>query len=420
MSINTEFQSEFERQIITMLIGGDNNFRKEHILEHLCQGMFTNSLYRNLYDSISNLYISGKEINLVNVCENLKLDDQKRFAIDLDKEFITNANCNFYLSKLLDNYIERLVIDCKSLEGYKKIEQIKNKFELKQYIKSISDGADKLIPDYYKNWEKALQTGYPSIDRKLGSLLGGDLLILAGAPGMGKTCMMLNLLMNMAKNNKKILLFSLEMKLPQLQNRIISAKTNVPSDKIRKFNMDETEIEKYNNFAVCEEFTVAPIKVCDNFNLTVKKIRSIIFQDNPDIVMIDYLGLIKGERNNEYENVSEISRELKVLAGDCNLPFIVLHQLNRASSDRKDKRPQLSDLRGSGKIEQDADFVCFVYRPAYYGENNSSKQELEFLIAKSRHGDGRARVKLCFHGEKQLITDPELFSKEASQCSLVY
>lgn len=419
MLINQNLQDEYEFQIMAMLIGSNNKDRHGHILRHLCAEMFTNKYLREVYKTVEDIYKSGGDINVANVCEVISSENKKQLTIDLSREFITSLNCDFYLKKLLENYIHRLVLACDNLEELRRIEEIEARYSINSNVEHISHNAHMLIPEYYDKWETAIKTGYPGIDKKLGTLQGGDVLILAGAPGMGKTCMMLNLLMNIAKNKHKVLLFSLEMSLPQLQNRIISAETNINADKIRNFNMSDSEVHRYDEFATSAFFKSLNIEVSTKYDLTVEEIVSVVKKSDAEIVFIDYLGLVSGDgRLGSYERVSEISRRLKLLALDANKPFVILHQLSRAVAERKDKRPQISDLRDSGKIEQDADFICFVYRPAYYGENKASKQELEFLIAKSRHSAGRAVVRLVYEGEKQKITDIE---KEVSkQCSIDY
>lgn len=417
--INRDLQNEYECQIITMLIGGSDDARKEHILKHLCADMFTNRNLRDIFKAADDIYQSGNEINIANVCEVIAAEAKQQLSIELDKNFITNVNCDFYLTKLLDAYIKRLIQSASEFDELKKIEAVKNRYSLNSSINHISYGAEKLIPDYYDKWETSVKTYYSSIDNKLGTLQGGDFMVLAGAPGMGKTCMMLNFIMNMAKNGVKIDLFSLEMSLPQLQNRVISAATGIDADKIRKFNMTETEIKKYNDFATSEFFKNLNIRVSSRYNITIDNIRDIVLKSDANIIFIDYLGLINGDGSRgAYEKVSEISRRLKLLALETNKPVIALHQLNRTIAERKDKRPQISDLRDSGKIEQDADFICFVYRPAYYGESALNKQELEFLIAKSRHTNGRNVIRLVYDGAKQKISD--IVKSEVRQCSIAY
>lgn len=407
--INPNLQNEYECQIITMLIGGNDKKRKEHILKHLCREMFTNKILRDIFSVISDIYKSGNEINIANVCEVITNDVKQQLSIELEKEFITSINCDFYLTKLLDSYIKRLIQNAKEYDELKKIEQIKNKYSLDINVYPISYEAENLIPNYYNKWETSVKTYYNGIDQKLGTLQGGDFMILAGAAGMGKTCMMLNLIMNMAKNGIKIDLFSLEMTLPQLQNRIISAATGIDADKIRKFNMTDIEIKRYNTFAESDFFRSLNIRVSSRYNISVDDIREIVLKSDADIIFIDYLGLINCDCNNgAYEKVSEISRRLKLLALESNKPIVALHQLSRAIVERKDKRPQISDLRDSGKIEQDADMICFVYRPSYYLETEANKYEMEFLISKSRHSKGKTIVRLYYDEAKQKIMNANI------------
>ena len=403
--VNEQLKKEYEHQLLTMIIGGKNIEKKEYIIRHLNKDMFSELLHKRIFEGILKLKKEQKEIEVGNLCEILTIEEQKKFAISLEKEYITNMNCDYYLKKIQAIYIKRLLKECDSFEGYKKIEEIKRKYSVHSEIKHISESTDELIVEYYNKWGNSIKTYYPSIDNIIGSLQGGDVLILAGATAMGKTCTMLNLIMNMAEKKHKILLFSLEMQLKQLQNRIISAKTGVNSDKIRKFNMTNFEQKKYIDYALSEDFSKLNIEVCTIYDITTDKIKDIVLSSDCDIVYIDYLGLIKSNDNgNTYEKVSAISRDIKLIANETNKPFIVLHQLSRLKSDRKDKRPVLSDLRDSGKIEQDADFIFLVYRESYYNQS-ANKNKLELIIAKSRHSSGRKIIDLDYDAEKQLIQD---------------
>ena len=400
-----KLKDEYELQIITMLIGGNNFEKKDYMLKHLCSDMFEKPLFKTIFKTIEKLKKEEKEIEIGNLCEALKYEEQRKICIEINKQYITNMNCNYYLEKLHKIYIKKLLKECETFEGYKEIEKIKQKYSIKNNVKHISDSVDELIVEYYNKWGNQIKTYYPQIDNAIGTLQGGDLFILAGATGMGKTCMALNLVLNMAKNKHKVLYFSLEMPLQQLQNRIISSQTQINSDKYRKFNMTNFEQKRYTDFALSQTFSNLPIEVCEDFNLTTENIKDVIVSVNPDIVFIDYLGLIKSNvSGNTYEKTSQISRDLKITANETNKPLVVLHQLSRIKSDRKEKRPLLSDLRDSGKIEQDADFICFVYREAYYNKA-ADKTKLEFLISKSRHCSGRNTLILNFESEKQLITD---------------
>jgi len=384
-----------------MIVGTQEH--KEDILSHITSDMFSNLNYKALYAVIERLKRENKPLEIADIIENGGKKEIKQLAIDCQKEYITAANWSYYVNKVQNAYFSRLCAECTSLDGYETIKALKNRYEIKNDTVRINTSTDALILEYYNKWGTEIKTYYRDIDKCLGTLQGGDIMILAGATGMGKTCMMLNLLMSMAKNGKKVLVFSLEMSLKQLQNRIISAETGIPATHIRNFCMTDSEQEIYAAYALSEEFGKLDINVCTRYNLTVDDIKSETNRLNPDIVFIDYLGLVSSDiRGNAYERVSQVSRELKLTALETNTPFIVLHQLSRIASDRKEKRPLLSDLRDSGKIEQDADFITFVYRDFYYN-SDASENDFEFIISKSRHGKGKATVTLDFDGERQLI-----------------
>lgn len=420
-STDLELQKEHEKQIIIMLVGNSEFKQKNHILSHTCADMFIDKTFRTIYTTIAEMLKQNIELYSNNIIERLSREEQKRLIVELDREYITARNCNFYIEKLQTAYFDRLLVSCTTLNGYKEIEKLQAKYSIKANTCALATGAENLIADYYNRWDTQLKTGYPSVDAKIGSLCGGDLLILAAQTGMGKTCFTLNMITKIAKNGKKVLLFSFEMPLPQLQNRIISAETGINAAKIRNFTMTETEIEKYYNYANSETFKGLNIEVCKQYQNTIEEIKTIVSESDADIVALDYLGLIKGGSGaNRYEKITEISRELKLLALETNKPFIVLHQLKRIEAARTDKRPLLSDLRDSGAVEQDADFVCFLYRPAYYTPNED-ETKLEFIIAKSRHSQGQRGVILRYNGALQRITDPQgETQKEFKQCSMKY
>lgn len=420
-STDMELQKEYEKQIIMMLVGNSEFKQKRHILSYTCAEMFIDKTFRTIYKTIADMFALNIELYPNNIIERLTKEEQKRLIVELDREYITARNCNFYLEKLKTAFIDRLLVSCTTLDGYKEIEKLQAKYSIKANTCSLASEAENLIADYYNRWDTQLKTGYPSIDAKIGSLCGGDLLILAAQTGMGKTCFTLNMITKIAKNGKKVLLFSFEMSLAQLQNRIISAETGINAAKIRNFTLTESEIEKYYNYANSEAFKGLNIEVCKQYQNTIEEIKIIVSESNADIIAIDYLGLIKGGSGaNRYEKITEISRELKLLALETNKPFIVLHQLKRIDAVRTDKRPLLSDLRDSGAIEQDADFVCFLYRPAYYTPNED-ETKLEFIIAKSRHSQGQRGVVLRYNGALQRITDPQgETQKEIKQCSMKY
>lgn len=404
--LQRQIHSEAERELIIMLIGSDNSDRKADIFEHTNAGMFIQREYRILYLEAFNLFKQKKTIDVQSMIEACGSESMRKLAADLNKEYITSGNYRYYCEKLHRDYFKHLLKEADTNEAFLTIQLLQQKYSFKKSTLKLSENADELIIDYYNKWGTAIQTYYPSIDTALGTLQGGDFLVLAGATGMGKTCMMLNLLMNMVKEGKKVLLFSLEMPIKQLQNRIISAKTGIEASKIRNFQMNDLEQKRYKNYIESDEFqSFSNIEVCTDYNITVDKIRRITDETEPDIVFIDYLGLVSSDINgNSYERVSQVSRDLKLTALSTNTPFIVLHQLNRIPADRKEKRPLLSDLRDSGKIEQDADFICFVYRDSYYN-NDAPENQIEFILSKSRHGKGKAICLLKFDGATQSIKE---------------
>lgn len=398
--------NEYQRTLITMLLGSKTD--QQSILNSLKSEMFTNATYKHFFDVMKDLQSKNKEINVYSVCEYMPEEETIKLLKELDKEFITSVNHGFYVKKLVDCYIQRLIQNAVTEEDFLKIQKEIDDWAVVTCMQSIGDNAEKLISDYYEDFESAISTGYKTIDEKIGSLQGGDFIILAGQTSMGKTCMMLNLLMNMARKGIKIDLFSLEMPVKQIQNRMISANLGINSNKFRNFTMSGDEQTKYLKYSQ-NEFKKLPIRICDKTHITIKEIKKILVKSNAQIVFIDYLGLISGdERKGVYERYGDISRELKILAVETNKPIIALHQLNRNTFDRADKRPKVSDLRDSGKIEQDADMIWFVFRPAYFDENEP-KELIQLIIAKNRHGESNISIDLCYNPQRQKITEIEGF-----------
>lgn len=413
-------QMEIERTLLGMAIRGKEN-KKGYIMEHLCREMFINPTNIEIFDMIQDQY---KRHGVGRLNADCLINDYqaKKFKnavfealLELDYEFITDLNCDYYIERLQENWLDRSARACANLDDYKALEEKKKQYEIVEnktlsFLNDIED-LSKMGDDYENRMKlEPIKTGYSEIDNKIGYLQGGDLFIIAAATGMGKTCMMLNIALSMAKQGKKVLIFSLEMNKTQLLNRIISSETAISSTKFRNANLTKSEEVKYFGYMFSEEFEKLNIQICTEYNITTAKIREIVLDSQADIVFIDYMGLISGGNNrNSYERVSEISRDLKLMAMESSKPFIVLHQLNRANADRADKRPILSDLRDSGKIEQDADMIGFVYRPAYYDET-ADKTLIQLIIAKNRHGENDVICKLKFAPVTQKISDIKSYS----------
>ncbi len=401
---NQRMQEQIEKQIITMIIG-DNRDNKQYIIPRINEKMFTNQIYRKFFKVIEQLFNKKQDINVFSVCDKLDLYEYRYLLAQLYGEFITNVNYDYYVKKLVDNYIQRSAENAKTYEDIKAVEQERAKYAKTSPISKLSDGAEKLMNNYYISMDNAIFTGYRDVDNIIGSFQDGDFILIAGAPGMGKTCFELNLINNIAKNNKKILFFSLEMSKAQLQNRIICSHTGLQTDKLRKFTLSSDEVNKFQEYAENDFKLNDNVYICDDFDITITDVVNIIKQSNADIVFIDYLGLINSNnQNGSYEKYSEISRQLKITALTCKKKIIALHQLNRSSADRKDKRPKLTDIRDSGKIEQDIDMALFVYRPAYY-DTKAPIDLLECIVAKNRHGASNKIAKLCYNPNTQKITN---------------
>ncbi len=225
-------------------------------------------------------------------------------------------------------------------------------------------------------------TGFISLDKKTTGFNGGDLVIIAARPAMGKTALVLNMALRNIEANKGVVVFSLEMPSSQLMLRLLSAKTSIPLQDLRKGSMDDQQWSTLTS--AFDDLNSKKLWVDDNGSLNINQLRARVrkLAQNPDnnvsMIIIDYLQLMQGTGTKDrHQEVSEISRGLKMLAREIDIPIIALSQLNRGLENRPDKRPMLSDLRESGSIEQDADIIMFVYRDDVYKERDEARKEKE-------------------------------------------
>ena len=302
------------------------------------------------------------------------------------------------------------------------------------FLKAVTDAVNVANAAYQRDGGLAgISTGLIDMDKKLGGLHPSDLLILAGRPSMGKTSLATNIAFNIAKAHKRgrlpdggegsveggvVGFFSLEMSAEQLAARILSEAAEVPSEQIRRGDMTEQEFRRFVEAAKALE--TCPLYIDDTPALPISQVaaraRRLKRTQGLDVLIIDYLQLLKGSsKDNRVQEVSEITQGLKAIAKELNIPVIALSQLSRAVESRDDKRPQLSDLRESGSIEQDADVVMFVFREEYYREREkpgdhelekmaqwqalmeSVHGKAEVIIGKQRHGP-IGTVELSFEG----------------------
>ncbi|MBQ3008698.1 MAG: replicative DNA helicase [Oscillospiraceae bacterium] len=273
-----------------------------------------------------------------------------------------------------------------------------------QSLKHISDSAaksfDRLRKLSGKDKEKyqGIPTGFRFLDDKLGKLGRSDLVVLAARPGMGKTSFALNIATNIASQQKiPVAVFSLEMSNEQLTERILSSQAGISSQSLRTGDIQVAQWDQITN--AIGQIADYPIYLDDTPNITVSDMKAKIRRinqnpetDNIGVVVVDYIQLMStGKRSdNRVQEISEITRNLKIMAKEMDVPVIALSQLSRSAEkgSGRDGRPQLSDLRDSGSIEQDADVVLFLYRDAYYNKNEDADQTMaECIIAKNRHGE---------------------------------
>ena len=252
-----------------------------------------------------------------------------------------------------------------------------------------------------------LPTGFMDLDRITSGLHASDLIILAARPSMGKTALALNIASYAAIRNESqgaVLMFSLEMSKEQLTMRMLTSESRIDSHKMRTGNLEQEDWDKLAK--ATDRLSVAPMYINDTSNITPYEVATICKQldkeleNGVSLIILDYLQLMQGNRktNSREQEIAEISRALKGLAKDLNVPVVALSQLNRALENRSDKRPQLSDLRESGSIEQDADIILFIYRDEVYNEDTEKKGIAEIIIAKHRNGP-TGMIELVFTGK---------------------
>jgi replicative DNA helicase len=263
--------------------------------------------------------------------------------------------------------------------------------QMSQAVKEIYARAEFLLEN--PEVELGLPTGYPTLDHKLGGMLPSQLILIAARPSMGKSAFAMNIAQYIATYRQKVaVVFSLEMPYDQLAQRVLSTGSKVPLSKIKGGGLQPEEWVKMANAVTEMEST--SILVDDTPSITVmemlSKCRQVKMNGGLDIVVIDYLQLISSggdskQRENRQQEISEMTRSLKLMARELNVPILLLSQLSRAAEKRESHRPVLADLRESGAIEQDADIVMFIYRDAYYKKYEGGS-EAEIIVAKNRNG----------------------------------
>lgn len=374
----------------------------KHFLPRINKNWFTDPLAVKLIDAMTEMYYNNEAIDYVSLSKHF---DRKQVIeiIQLQQEASGIMDLKPHLLQLEYDYIKRQVVaGVLSLNIEKDLESLvqdiqnvldETTFSTHQEPMSIVKVTNKVVDQIVANAEKggALTgnpTGWQFLDKYIGGYNEGDLIVVAGRPGMGKTAIALTLTKEFANLGGKALFISLEMSNEQLAKRYISLIGDIANWKIRNGVLKPHEIEEVCNIANNQEIEFFIDDDVDSRIAQIKaKAKLHKARKGLDLLVIDYIQLIKGTKTNREQEVAEISRTLKLLAKELKITVMILAQLSRKSEDRSDKRPMLSDLRESGAIEQDADIVMFPFRPMYYEQDKPEVEDAELIIAKNRNGE---------------------------------
>lgn len=412
----------------------------DEVIDILQPDAFYKEAHKHIFEAIFQLFTNTQPIDLLTVSAQLKktakldLVGGDFYLIQLTQKISSSAHIEFHSRIILQKYIQRSLIKISSEiieESYDEttdVFDLLDKAESKLYevtqgnIKRSSETAQSLVIQAKKRIEEiankeglsGIATGFDKLDKITSGWQPSDLIIIAARPGMGKTAFVLSMARNIAIDfGQPVALFSLEMSSVQLITRLISSETGLSSEKLRTGKLEKHEWEQLSTKV--KDLENSPLYIDDSPSLSIfdlrAKARRLSSQHGIKLIIVDYLQLMtaggsngKGMGNREQE-ISTISRNLKALAKELEVPVIALSQLSRAVETRgSSKRPLLSDLRESGAIEQDADIVSFIYRPEYYKidewddeEQTPTAGQAEFIIAKHRNGS-LENIRLKFIG----------------------
>ena len=373
---------------------------------------------KQIYTAILNIYNKAEPIDIITLKAELssmgKLDavGGLEYIVELPEKVPTTANVDRYIKIVEEKSLLRNLIRAANeilSSGYaqeddvenivdhaeKKIFDVMQKKSQKGYttIKDVLVESFTKLEELYNQKEHitGVPTGFAELDKKTAGLHGSELILIAARPAMGKSAFALNIGSYAAtRANVPVAIFSLEMSKEQVGNRILCSEALVDSNNVRTGELNDEELGKLAETS--GELSQAPIYIDDTPGISVMEIRAkcrkLKLEKNIGLVIIDYLQLIQGsgKTSSRDQEIAEISRSLKILAKEIEVPVIALSQLSRAVEARPDHRPMLSDLRESGSIEQDADIVMFLYRDDYYNEDSEKKNIAEVIIAKQRAG----------------------------------
>ncbi|MDD3436616.1 MAG: replicative DNA helicase [Candidatus Gastranaerophilales bacterium] len=415
---------EAEEAVLGAILVNPNVITK--VVEFLTPDSFYKPAHRYVYDAMLQLFNQNERIDIVSVSDVLNFNSKleviggRAFINDLSFKTITTANIEYYAKIVQEKAVKRALINAGSeivslgydlnptTESLDTAEKLIFDIASQKATKDLSHIKDLVLASYekieyrfnHRDELTGVPTGFYELDNLTNGFQKSDLIILAARPSMGKTAFVLNIAQNVAIKSKiPVAIFSLEMSKEQLVQRMLCSEAEVDTQKIRTGNMQRKDWDKLA--LAMNEFAEAPIYIDDTPGCTLTDIRAkcrrlAMEEKHLGLVVIDYLQLMEGSGKEErIQQISAISRGLKTLARELDVPIIALSQLSRAVEQRKDRRPMLSDLRESGAIEQDADIVMFIYREDYYnreeGDDEAPKAtgkegKSDIIIAKQRNG----------------------------------
>lgn len=429
---------DIEASLLGSLLIDSESFIK--IADSLAADDFFDERHKAIFASMKTLHDKRSPLDILTLSEQLKAQDRldaiggASYLTELTNMVPTASHLEHYAEIVTDKATRRRLIsashaisdigtdESKSLqelieEAETRLFEVSNR-HVRQDITSLEsilgDSFDRL-DDLHRNKGgiRGIPTGLRDLDKLLAGLQRSDLIVIASRPSMGKTALMLNIGLNIATKAKQgaVLVFSLEMSKEQLVDRLLAAEAGVDAWKLRTGEgLDDKDFERLS--AGMGELAEAPIYIDDTSGITVSdlrtKARRMHHRHPLAVIMVDYLQLMSGGSRfatiaNRVQEISEISRSLKILARELNVPVVALSQLSRSVESRNPPIPQLADLRESGSIEQDADIVAFIYRPQYYDES-ADPNVTQILVKKHRNGPTR-NFELFFDRERQRFRD---------------
>jgi len=391
--------------------------RIPEIMEYMKPEYFYRKQHSELYALLVRMFSVGATIDIITILDNLRKEgifdtpeDAKIYLAQLAQVVPTTANVASYAKIVQEKYYLRSLITASreivdnASDAQADATELLNLAEQKIY--DIRQGRDtgnivpisKVLVETYDHLQKisgenrkdflGISSGYSALDSYTTGLNKSDLILIAARPGMGKTAFALNIAANVGVRSKKaVAVFSLEMSKEQLAQRLLSSEALVESQKLRVGNL--TDQDWVNISQATGTLAASPIYIDDTAGITVADIKAKLRRiKDLGLVVIDYLQLMTSNKRTEsrVQEVSEITRNLKIMAKELNVPVITLSQLSRGTEGRADHKPMLSDLRESGSIEQDADIVMFLYREAYYNDQMDDVSQAKCIVAKNRHG----------------------------------